>query len=485
MIRLRSALSVLVLSWPLLASGQPSFTTNTQQPDQGFSRDAGFEAYKSSQQEAFTSYKDAVQKEFQAFAQLHSQVSANYEKRISDVWAEPEQSTKTRWVHYEDDYRQKRVVDFESEQIIWSVPESHAGNVDLSKDNARQMLTALMSMTRQDAFDQDEVAREVEEKSRRQFKHLETSDLDNTSHVLPAYLFGEQEVSELLRNQAIDAMLANGQRATSEQGGQSVVSWIFPLTTGGVNLAKAEAKPKSEPTVKPEPKLKPETKAKAEPKVEPKANPAPAASKPVVAAAARPVWQTRTISDGQREQLPAKARQFVEAINRENGEFELSAELLLAIMETESAFNPMAKSPIPAFGLMQIVPVSAGQDATEKLFGKPRLLAPSYLYNAENNIRIGAAYFNILYYRYFKGIDNPLSRLYCAIAAYNTGPGNVSKALTGTGMKLGPAVRAANTMTPQQVHDHLMANLPYEETVNYLRKVTVRLAKYEEVLVDG
>lgn len=112
----------------------------------------------------------------------------------------------------------------------------------------------------------------------------------------------------------------------------------------------------------------------------------------------------------------------------------------------------------------------------------PGLLAPSYLYNPENNIKVGAAYFNILYYRYFRGIEDPLSRLYCSIAAYNTGPGNVSKALTGNSMALKPATRIANTMSPSEVHAHLMSNLPYEETVNYLRKVTSRLAKYEEVL---
>ena len=145
----------------------------------------------------------------------------------------------------------------------------------------------------------------------------------------------------------------------------------------------------------------------------------------------------------------------------------------------------MARSPIPAFGLMQIVPASAGQDATAKLFGKPRLLAPSYLYNAENNIRVGAAYFNILYYRYFKGVEDPVSRLYCAIAAYNTGPGNVSLALTGSGMKLRPAIRIANTMTPDQVYQHLLTELPYEETINYLRKVTKRLDNYQALLSRG
>ncbi|AHI29127.1 murein transglycosylase [Marinobacter similis] len=197
------------------------------------------------------------------------------------------------------------------------------------------------------------------------------------------------------------------------------------------------------------------------------------------------VWSTRVIEPAQHEQLPARARPFIAAVNKENSEFGLSAELLLAIIETESAFNPMAKSSIPAFGLMQIVPASAGQDATEKLFGKPRLLAPSYLYNADNNIRVGAAYFNILYYRYFKGIENPVSRLYCAIAAYNTGPGNVSLALTGEKMRLRPAIAIANKMTSSQVYEHLLQNLPYEETINYLQKVNARLGNYTEALSNG
>ncbi|MCA0912742.1 MULTISPECIES: transglycosylase SLT domain-containing protein [Marinobacter] len=463
MSRLRTVMSVVVLAWPLVAAGQPGYQSGAGGAASSYTASSGFEEFKKNRLQGFTSYKEQVQKEFQQFAKLHDQVSAQYEKRISDVWAEPEQSSKTRWVHYEDGYRIKRVVDFEQQQIIWSTPKSEADNVDLSKQGARQMLQALMVMTRRDAFEQDEVAREVEEQSRTQFKHLETATLDDTSAVLPAYLFGEGHVEKQRRDKAIAAMLAAGERVTRNQHGQEVIGWVFPLTAG-------EAK---------------NTEAKPDPVTPPKQAPAPTESKPVFAQTEGAVWQTRAIQSGQREQLPARARPFVAAINKENSEFELSAELLLAIIETESAFNPMAKSSIPAFGLMQIVPASAGQDATEKLFGKPRLLAPSYLYNADNNIRIGAAYFNILYYRYFKGVDDPLSRLYCAIAAYNTGPGNVSLALTGKDMKLRPAIAVANTMTPGQVYEHLLNNLPYEETVNYLQKVTTRLSNYTEVLDNG
>ena len=62
----------------------------------------------------------------------------------------------------------------------------------------------------------------------------------------------------------------------------------------------------------------------------------------------------------------------------------------------------MARSHIPAYGLMQIVPKTAGIDAYQYLYNKKRLLSSSYLYNSENNIEIGSAYLHILYYKYLK-----------------------------------------------------------------------------------
>lgn len=461
MSRLRRAITVLVIGSPL-ALGSYHLAAKTEYT----SSDSGFAAYKKEVQQGYVSYRDEVQKEAREFAALHEQVSAGYENRIADVWASPEQSSQTRWVLYEDEYKRKRVVDFEKGVIQWSTPE-HYVDSGFDQSGAKVMLAELMSLTRQQAFEQDEVASEIESRSRAQFNHLETAELDNKP-VLPAYLFGDSKVSQSRVDGVMETMLASAEKSKVSQQGQTIVVWTLPMAIdeGAIEPAVA-AVPAPEPTAKP--------KAKPAPIPKPKAAPAPIVG-------SGKVWKTKSIEADRLERLPARARPFVSSINRENIKFDLSAELLLAIMETESAFNPMAKSPIPAFGLMQIVPASAGQDATEKLFGKPRLLAPSYLYNPENNIQVGAAYFNILYYRYFRGIEDPLSRLYCSIAAYNTGPGNVSKALTGNSMALRPATRIANTMSPSEVHAHLMSNLPYEETVNYLRKVTSRLAKYEEAL---
>ncbi|AHI30126.1 murein transglycosylase domain-containing protein [Marinobacter similis] len=249
MSRLRFALSVIVLAWPGLVSAQNLSTTEAG--SNHYTGSSGFEDFKKNRREGFTSYKAQVQEEFQQFAKLHDQVTARYEKRISDVWADPEQSSKTRWVHYEDDYRIKRVVDFERQKIVWSTPENQLGTVGFTKNNARQMLQALMAMTRRDAFEQDEVASEVEEKSLGQFKHLETATLDDASPVLPAYLFGEGRVAESRWTSAVEAMLSAGEKVANSQNGQAVVSWVFPLTSGEPDKTMEVPKPKPTPAKRP------------------------------------------------------------------------------------------------------------------------------------------------------------------------------------------------------------------------------------------
>lgn len=154
--------------------------------------------------------------------------------------------------------------------------------------------------------------------------------------------------------------------------------------------------------------------------------------------------------------------------------------LVLAIIKNESAFNPLARSHIPAYGLMQIVPTSAGKDATAYLFGEAKVLSSSYLYTPDKNMVVGAAYLHILNYRYLKHIDNAESRFYCTIAAYNTGAGNVAKSFTGktSVVKAAPLI---NQKSPSQVYAHLLANLPYDETKNYLKKVNDSYREYQKL----
>jgi len=177
---------------------------------------------------------------------------------------------------------------------------------------------------------------------------------------------------------------------------------------------------------------------------------------------------------------PEKSKQFIKTAKRIADKEKIPLTLVMAVMETESAFNPMAKSHVPAYGLMQIVPRSAGQDATAYLFGKAKILSPSYLYNSDNNIELGGAYLHILYFRYLKKIEDPVSRLYCAIAAYNTGAGNVAKAFTGK-RNINKAAKKINQLSPRQVYQKLRTRLPYKETQHYVKKVATKLEKYKQI----
>ncbi len=176
--------------------------------------------------------------------------------------------------------------------------------------------------------------------------------------------------------------------------------------------------------------------------------------------------------------MKKKALKYAVSVEKHSKERKLDPALVFAIMQTESSFNPMAKSYVPAYGLMQIVPRSAGKDAAKLVYGKAVLLAPSFLYDCDNNIKMGTAYLNVLMYRYLRHVSNPKSREYCAIAAYNTGTGNVARTFIGrVGMRDAAAV--INKMEPEDVYNKLISKLPYVETRNYLKKVKTRMKHYD------
>ncbi len=178
------------------------------------------------------------------------------------------------------------------------------------------------------------------------------------------------------------------------------------------------------------------------------------------------------------DSMAKKAKTYLTIVKKYARKRNVDPALLLAVIQTESAFNPMARSYVPAYGLMQIVPRSAGLDASEVVLGKATVLSPSYLYNGENNINIGSAYLNILNSRYLKTIKNDTSRLYCVIAAYNTGAGNVARAFTGR-TNIRKAAKKINTMSPDTVYRHLVRKLPHAETKRYMKNITQRMKLYK------
>ena len=171
---------------------------------------------------------------------------------------------------------------------------------------------------------------------------------------------------------------------------------------------------------------------------------------------------------------------YYEDVKRESTRQKVPLALVFAIIHSESSFNPMARSYVPAYGLMQIVPQTAGIDAYYHLYRKKRLVGSSYLYNSKNNIKIGTAYLHILYYKYLRHIKNPTSRLYCTIAAYNTGAGNVARAFVGTNDTY-RAAQVINRLSPEEVYTRLLQDLRYSEPKRYLVKVRKRMKLYKKI----
>jgi soluble lytic murein transglycosylase len=102
---------------------------------------------------------------------------------------------------------------------------------------------------------------------------------------------------------------------------------------------------------------------------------------------------------------------------RPDGGFDIDPALVFAFMRVESGFNPRAISPAGARGLMQLMPATAGTMNGSSLRGQlDRLFEPSF------NAALGQRYIRAL-------LEDPLvsGELTRLAAAYNGGPGNLSK----------------------------------------------------------
>ena len=167
--------------------------------------------------------------------------------------------------------------------------------------------------------------------------------------------------------------------------------------------------------------------------------------------------------------LRIRAEKFLESIRKYSEQHKVEVPLVLALIQTESYFNSLAKSHIPAFGLMQIVPKYGGLDAYRYVFKEDKMPTSRFLYEADNNLLLGTAYMHVLKEQYLYGIKDPIKQEYLMIAAYNGGIGRVIKRV----------LKRYNvpSMSPSEVYDVLIEKMP-SETKDYLKKVASRKEKY-------
>lgn len=163
-----------------------------------------------------------------------------------------------------------------------------------------------------------------------------------------------------------------------------------------------------------------------------------------------------------------QARRIKPLVDKYSRQYYVSQSLIYAVIKTESAFNPYAVSSSPAYGLMQIVPTTAGRDTFRKVKGYDHIPSKEYLFNPENNIELGTAYLNILEHQYLGAIQHPVTREYCTISAYNGGAGNVLRIFSQNRTK---AVNIINSLSPSRIYQKLRNEHPRDETRRYLHKV--------------
>ncbi|MGL4858429.1 MAG: membrane-bound lytic murein transglycosylase MltC [Enterobacteriaceae bacterium] len=165
--------------------------------------------------------------------------------------------------------------------------------------------------------------------------------------------------------------------------------------------------------------------------------------------------------------LDKRAHKYMPLIRQAAQKYKVDSSLILAIMQTESSFNPYAVSRSDALGLMQVVQHTAGRDVflQQGKWGTP---SRSYLFDPANNIDTGVAYLAILQESYLGGIDNATSRRYAVITAYNGGAGSVLRVFNQDKAK---AVAIINQMSPGDVYEALTTRHPSAESRNYLKKV--------------
>ena len=151
--------------------------------------------------------------------------------------------------------------------------------------------------------------------------------------------------------------------------------------------------------------------------------------------------------------LFARARRYQQLVENFARRYNLSAELVYAIIHSESDFSPTLVSDKSAMGLMQLLPSTASDEVHRFLYGRPGDVSFDELRVPEINIRYGTAYLHILLTRYFQDVSDPLSREYCAVAAYNMGPNRFLRLYGKTGEE---AVARINELSAEQLYEDSM-----------------------------
>ncbi|MGF1864201.1 transglycosylase SLT domain-containing protein [Enterovibrio norvegicus] len=452
----------------------------------------------------FHEWLDAYLSEYEAWREAYTKDIDQQRETLIDQWGSGELSDQTKHVEYAKDNTVKKVVDYENNTAVVSVLIDADGNVDQSTlpkgkiEIDGQVIELTKAEKRIDVVDYSAEQEKKEKAFIVDHVYAQMQELDVQAERLIRSGTGVPDsfIYERAHNKKLELLASAKTRieALSVQFKQKRLALGIPESVAKtpISTEKPQTKPAVKPTVEAE---KPKKEAAvvvetnkpdpviAEQAVEigtPVEVKAPAVTeKPVVAVKPEKKIVSYTVKLPENA-LKSRASTFQPLVEKESERWDVEAALVMAIMHSESSFRPDAKSHVPAYGLMQVVPTSAGHDVNKQVHNIDAPMKADDLYVPPFNVEAGTAYLNILNTRYLRSITNEESRMYCVIAAYNTGAGNVARAFNADrSTNIRKAAHVINAMTPDEVYEHMINNLPYDETKNYLKKVSGRIALYK------
>ena len=411
-------------------------------------------------------FADSADAALADYLQYEAKLFEEYEKfrnEVKSAWGDSVvvESTRKSWVEYSDDRSTRTAVDWESGEVDIEVLVDPSEDEDTIKAKLEKAVADLLA-------------------SRGNTNGFNSSILPDKPVSDRPLLDGQLDLSKY----GITMVPSFG---APEPFGNRTSSSPAPSRGGTVNLSRNNASPVRNSGITMAERVAEEQNREAEAKAAAAAlavEDVPAA----VVAAETPVVQTVTTDEGVKnvvkitmelieDHIPKRAEKFKDMVRNHSVAYAVDEPLIYAIMEQESAFNPVAQSWVPAYGLMQLVPKSGGRDAYRYVHKTDAIPSADFLFDPNNNIQLGTGYLKLLMSTTFKKIEDERCRMLCAIAAYNTGAGNVSRAINGT-TNISKAIPTINTMSYDQLFEHLKKSLPHAETQDYIQKVTTKMQKY-------
>lgn len=393
----------------------------------------------------FQQYISAEEKQYQTWRTQYLKEFDQFQKELVAKWGEGDISQKERDVEFSEDKNVKSVIDYENEQVTVAV----LVDKKLSAAAAKKIVEAKVQQLIADK--KSNIATVFAEKSAAEQGEIAIFDV---------------HYSDTKKQQVKEQIIRQTQAQAQEIDKQADRAQL-PESALSESESKLLATQEKEQLLKSS-----QTRLNAAATNYEQAKESAANDKKIV------LYKVKLPKNS----LARRAEKYVGFAEKESRIFNIPAALVMAIMHSESAFNPRAKSAVPAYGLMQIVPRTAGHDVNRMLRNIDKPMYKKDLYVPAINVETGTAYLNILDKRYLKAINDPRSRLYCTIAAYNTGAGNVARVFNRNGSRnIKQAAGVINQLSPDQVYQRLLAKLPYDETKHYLRRVNSRIALYSHV----